>query len=158
MWFFRFLRIETYFHTYDIFSNWEFSFLTIFSPHNHFLCGSLVYLLTKIRFHIFCIKQDFHSTTLLPEETWGAPVSILCSCMSHHSKKFEWLQESCWNLLNCHDKIVFHIDCSCFQTTSWLFNEYLQVPHLEFLTLIFFRTSQYDQQQQIAIWFWGREI
>jgi hypothetical protein len=33
------------------------------------------------------------------EETWGVPVSILCTYMPHHYKNlkvFEWLQNTCW--------------------------------------------------------------
>ena len=59
-----------------------------------FISEVLLKMTLKLKIVLTCFSY-FHLTTFSPEETWGAPVSILCSCMSHHSKSSEWLQESC---------------------------------------------------------------
>ena len=39
------------------------------------------------------------------------------------------ITQNCWNLVNCHDKIIVHIDSSYFQTSSWPFVSYLQISN-----------------------------
>ena len=65
------------------------------------------------------------------------------------------ITQNCWNLVNCHDKIIVHIDSSYFQTSSWPFVSYLQISNFGTFS---FRTSPYYQQQQIDIWFWNWDI
>ena len=65
------------------------------------------------------------------------------------------ITQNCWNLVNCHDKIIVHIDSSYFQTSSWPFVSYLQISNFGTFSS---RTSPYYQQQQIDIWFWNWDI
>ena len=127
-----FLGLKMYIHKLHMFSK------NIFLRHIIFFLMYIFYVFIEFSndsgfvFTLVTLKSRFSFNNSSSWRDLGAPVSILCSCMSHHSKEIEWLQESCWNLINCHDNVIFPKDCSCFQTSSCHFVSYLLVSHYEF--------------------------